>query len=422
MLFKTEKNTPTEEYTPVSSTTSWNFGMGRFVSAEENTSIIIRYAWILIFTTAFLTFFGLTMIYSASYGSEAMRYFKSQIFWIIVGLCSGTCAYYIGYKKLIQWSPLMVVGVLILLTIAFFSKPVNGAHRWIFIRLPGLSMSIQPSEFAKLIMALFVSGYCSQNFRTLPYLFNRNGLWKIFLISAIVLGAIVAGHDLGTTVLVAVMIGCILFAAGMPMRYILIPIALVILTAIYIYFFDAMRLSRAVTFLDPQKYQKDGGYQLWTSLMALGSGGWTGMGFLGSRFKAKYLPEQHTDFILSVVGEEMGYLTLLFAVIGGYVLFVFSALKISLNTKNRSAMLLGFGITTFIAFQAAINMMVIAGLAPTKGMPAPFISYGGSNLVVCLTSVGVLLSIAASSVNEDYNLPFLEKLQAITSSIFRLKK
>ena len=182
MLFKTEKNTPTEEYTPVSSTTSWNFGMGRFVSAEENTSIIIRYARILIFTTAFLTFFGLTMIYSASYGSEAMRYFKSQIFWIIVGLCSGTCAYYIGYKKLIQWSPLMVVGVLILLTIAFFSKPVNGAHRWIFIRLPGLSMSIQPSEFAKLIMALFVSGYCSQNFRTLPYLFNRNGLWKIFLI------------------------------------------------------------------------------------------------------------------------------------------------------------------------------------------------------------------------------------------------
>lgn len=422
MLFKSEKNNQTEENIPVSPTTSWNFGTGRFVSDEENASTLIRYAWILIFTTAVLTFFGLTMIYSASYGSEAMRYFKSQIFWIIIGISGGTCAYYIGYKKLIQWSPVMVIGILVLLAIAFFSKPVNGAHRWIFIRLPGFSMSIQPSEFAKLIMALFVSGYCSQNFRTLPYLFNRNGLGKIFLISAIVLGAIVAGKDLGTTVLVATMIGCILFASGMPMRYILIPIVLAGLTAIYIYFFDAMRLSRAITFLDPQKYQKGGGYQLWTSLMALGSGSWTGMGFLNSRFKAKYLPEQHTDFILSVVGEELGYLTLLFIVIGGYVLFVFSALKISLNAKNRSAMLLGFGIASFIAFQAAINMMVIAGLAPTKGMPAPFISYGGSNLVVCMTSVGVLLSIAASSINEDYNLPFLEKFKTITSRIFRRKK
>lgn len=421
MLFQSEKNSTTEENIPVSSTTSWNFGAGRFVSDEENASILIRYTWMLILSTALLTFFGLTMIYSASYGSEAMRYFKSQIFWIFIGLFGGICAYYIGYKKLIQWSPLMVIGVLILLVIAFFSKPVNGAHRWIFIRLPGLSMSIQPSEFAKLVMALFVSGYCSQNFRTLPYFFNRNGLWKILFISGIVLGAIVAGRDLGTTCLVALMIACILFAAGMPIRYILIPLGLVAIAAAYVYFFDEMRMSRVITFLDPQKYQKSGGYQLWTSLMALGSGSWTGMGFLGSRFKAKYLPEQHTDFILSVVGEELGYIAMLI-VIASYVLFVFSALKISLNTKNRSAVLLGFGIASFIAFQAAINMMVIAGLAPTKGMPAPFISYGGSNLVVCLSSVGVLLSIAASSINEDYNLPFLEKLNSVISKIFRRKK
>ena len=421
MLFPPEKNSDAEikVSSPVN---SWNFGAGRFVPQEETTSTLIRYTWILVLSTALLTFFGLTMIYSASYGSEAMRYFKSQIFWIFVGLAGGTCAYYIGYKKLVQWSPFMVIGVLILLTVAFFSKPVNGAHRWIFIRLPGLSMSIQPSEFAKLVMALFVSGYCSQNFRTLPYFFNRNGLWKIFAISGIVLLAIVAGRDLGTTILVAAMIGLILFAGGMPIRYIIIPIILLILGGIYIYYFDAMRLSRVVTFLDPQKYQKDGGYQLWMSLMALGSGSWTGMGFLGSRFKAKYLPEQHTDFILSVVGEEMGFLTLLFLVIGGYVIFVFSALKISLNAKNKNGMLLGFGIASFIAYQAIINISVIAGLAPTKGMPAPFISYGGSNMVVCMTSVGVLLSIAASSINEDYNLPFWQKANTLFKKIFRHKK
>lgn len=421
MLFTPEKNSD-EEIKVSSPVNSWNFGAGRFVPQEETTSTLIRYTWILVLSTALLTFFGLTMIYSASYGSEAMRYFKSQIFWIFVGLAGGTCAYYIGYKKLVQWSPFMVIGVLILLTVAFFSKPVNGAHRWIFIRLPGLSMSIQPSEFAKLVMALFVSGYCSQNFRTLPYFFNRNGLWKIFAISGIVLLAIVVGRDLGTTILVAAMIGLILFAGGMPIRYIIIPIILLILGGIYIYYFDAMRLSRVVTFLDPQKYQKDGGYQLWMSLMALGSGSWTGMGFLGSRFKAKYLPEQHTDFILSVVGEEMGFLTLLFLVIGGYVIFVFSALKISLNAKNKNGMLLGFGIASFIAYQAIINISVIAGLAPTKGMPAPFISYGGSNMVVCMTSVGVLLSIAASSINEDYNLPFWQKANTLFKKIFRHKK
>ena len=197
-------------------------------------------------------------------------------------------------------------------------------------------MSIQPSEFAKLVMALFVSGYCSKNFRTLPYLRNRNGLLKIFAISAIVLFAIAIGGDLGTTVLVASMIGFILLAAGMPFRYVLLPIFLILFVSIYIVFFDAERLSRAITWLNPEKYQKDGGYQLWMSLMALGSGGWTGMGFLGSRLKAKYLPEQHTDFILSVVGEELGFLALLLFVIGGYVIFIFSALKISLNTKNKN--------------------------------------------------------------------------------------
>lgn len=415
-----KKHTFSEEpHTP--SAMAWNFGSGRFVSEEENTATLIRYAWILVLITAVLTFFGLTMIYSASYGSEAMKYFKSQIFWIIIGLFGAFSAYFIGYKTLIKWSPVFMIGVLILLGIAFCSKSVNGANRWIFIKLPGFSMSIQPSEFAKLVMALFVSGYCSQNFRTLPLLLDRNGLGKILLISGVVLCAIVAGRDLGTTILVASMIGLILFAAGMPIRYILIPLILAALVGFYIYFFDSMRLSRVITFLDPEKYQKSGGYQLWTSLMALGSGGWTGMGFLGSRFKAKYLPEQHTDFILSVVGEELGFLALLL-VICGYAIFVFSALKISLNCKNKAGMLLGFGITSFIALQAIINITVIAGLAPTKGMPAPFISYGGSNMVVCLTSVGVLISIASSAVDENYNIGFTEMIENIKSKIFRRKK
>lgn len=420
MMFKPAKNSTQQETLAPRENLAWNFGAGRFVSNEENTALLVRYSLLLVLSTALLIFFGLTMIYSASYGSEAMLYFKSQIIWIIIGICGGTTAYYLGYKILIKWSPFMVVGVLILLTIAFFSKEVNGANRWIFIRLPGISMSIQPSEFTKLVMALYVSGYCSQNFRNMHHLFTRNGLWQVFMVSGLVLAAILAGKDLGTTCLVALMIGLMLFAAGMPIRYIIGPLILVALGAVYIYFFDEMRLSRVTTFLNPEKYQKTGGYQLWTSLMALGSGSWTGMGFLGSRFKAWYLPEHHTDFILSVVGEELGFLALL-GVIGGYIFFIFCALKICLYSKNKTGMLLSFGILSFIACQAMINMMVIAGLAPTKGMPAPFISYGGSNMVVCLTSVGVLLSVAANAINEDYNHAVISKLNLIYNKLRRKK-
>ena len=131
----------------------------------------------------------------------------------------------------------MIVVVLILLGIALCSKEVKGAHRWIFLNLGFMKMSIQPSEFTKLIMALFVSGYCTQNFRTLPFLFDRNGLWKVGLISGIVLLGIFAGKDWGTTFLVASMIFLMLLVAGMPLRYTLLPIALIVIGAIYIYFF-----------------------------------------------------------------------------------------------------------------------------------------------------------------------------------------
>ena len=152
---------------------------------------------------------------------------------------------------------------------------------------------------------------------------------------------------------------------------------------------------------NPELYQADIGYQLWLSLLALGSGGWTGVGFAESRMKHRYLPEAHTDFILSIVGEEMGFICMCM-VIAGYLAFIFFAVRICVKARTRQGMFLVFALTTFLAVQSIINIGVISAAFPTKGMPAPFISYGGSSLVACLTATGLIISVALDAAFPDY--------------------
>jgi cell division protein FtsW len=171
--------------------------------------------------------------------------------------------------------------------------------------------------------------------------------------------------------------------------------------------------------MHPERTAETTGYQLYISKLALGSGGLFGQGFMCSRMKAKYLPEAHTDFILSVVGEEFGYVGII-AILCAYAYFCYLAYQISLNARNKLGMFLGCGLTTFIALQALINLTVIGGLAPTKGMPAPFISYGGTNLLSCVVAVGILLSIASDTIDENYNSGFYKILNSIIS-LFRGK-
>ena len=152
------------------------------------------------------------------------------------------------------------------------------------------------------------------------------------------------------------------------------------------------------------------GYQLWNSLMALGSGGWFGIGFMKSRMKAKYLPEAHTDFVVSVMGEELGYAIILF-VLALYVLFGYYCIKISLNARSRLGMLLTIALMFGILLQAAINLLVVSGSAPTKGMPAPFLSYGGSNMIACLVAVGFIISVALDTLMPDYQQQLQQRLK-----------
>ena len=162
-------------------------------------------------------------------------------------------------------------------------------------------------------------------------------------------------------------------------------------------------------FMDAEAYRMTSGYQLWNSLLALGSGGWTGVGFTESRLKLMYLPENHTDFILSIVGEELGFITLL-TVIVAYLILVFVGLRISVKARTRQGMLIAFGMSIFIGMQALINIGVITAAFPTKGMPAPMISYGGSNLLACLIAAACVASVAIDSAIPDYQ----EKLLAWT--------
>ncbi len=364
----------------------------------------INYAYGLIITVALITLFGLTMLYSTSYNTAGTKFFYNQLAWSFIGVLAGAVVFTIGHKKLGEYSMVLIISATVLLIIADFCFPaVKGAHRWIRINFIGGPMSIQPSELAKIAIALYISKYCADNLRFVNDLFCREGPIRPCIVCGIVIFFVLAGKDLGTTILLVSVCMIVFFASGMKLRWLLPPI---IVGGPLLFFvikkFDPMRWARLTTFLNPEADLQDDGYQLWNSLLALGSGKWFGIGFMESRLKAKYLPEAHTDFILSIVGEELGLISLCLVALA-YIVFMYFALKICLNSRTRQGMLLGLAITSALVFQAIINIGVVSGGLPTKGMPAPFISYGGSNLMMCMTGVGLLLNIAAETASPGFN-------------------
>ena len=361
----------------------------------------------LLFITTMLIVFGLTMLYSASYGQAGLKYFRNQLIWTVAGFAAGGAVFAIGYRRIAARAGWWIAGVIAaLFAAALFFPKINGASRW--IRLG--PVSIQPSEFAKIAVAIFVARYCADYCRTFARLRDRHGLLPLAGVLAVVFGGILAGHDLGTTLLIFSASTLTLFAAGLYLRYMVIPLSLLSLAGIYIYCFDAMRWARVTSFLHPETMQSGKGYQLWTSLMALGSGGWMGIGFMQSRMKQRYLPEAHTDFIMSVIGEELGLIAML-AMILTYTLWGYFAIRIALRSSSRLGMLLGFALTATFTLQAGINIAVVSGSIPTKGMPAPFVSYGGSNMLAALLALGLLLSIAADAAFPGYEHTIADRVR-----------
>ncbi len=347
----------------------------------------------LAFCVAALLALGLVMLYSSSMSQVGAHYLMLQLIWCAFGFVLCVAATTLDYQwlKKAAW-PLFIIAVVLLALVLLplphgITKRINGAHRW-FI-LPG--MRLQPSEFAKLALVIMLAWYCERSQRHMHTW--KRGVVLPGLIIASVLGLVFVEPDRGTTILLAAVSGALLLLAGARWKYIVPPVILGVLALGISILFDPMRLKRIFSWWDLEEHKDGVGYQAYQAMIALGSGGWTGLGLGNGRQKLGFVPEDHTDFILSIIGEELGLMATLFILLS-FVIIVICGIYIALNARDPFGFLLGSGVTLLIGLQAAINIGVVTSALPNKGLPLPFISYGGSNLMAMLTCVGILFSIA----------------------------
>jgi cell division protein FtsW len=345
-----------------------------------------------------LALFGVVMVYSASavlaqaehHGS--FYYVIKQGVWTAIGLVAMLFMMQFDYNRLrdrrIVYGLLFFTGLMLLAVFGF--SPINGARRWIKFR----GLSIQPSEISKLALAIFLAYFLEKQTG------EERDFWRTFipcgLVTAVLAGLIVIEPDFGTSMMLAVMFVVVIYAAGARVLHLGMAAAPAFLLAAGLLIFVPWRLARLITFLDPWADPQKSGFQVVQSLIAVGSGGPNGLGFAQGKQKMLFLPFAHSDFIFAVIGEELGLLGTL-AVLGGFALFLWRGLRASLLAPDRFGKLLSLGIVTGIVAQALFNMSVVLSLVPTKGIPLPFISYGGSSLVPTLAAVGVLLNISQHS-------------------------
>jgi cell division protein FtsW len=350
---------------------------------------------IVAFVTLGLVAFGLVMVYSATSASAAlgngdpMSYLKRQAVYAFIGVVLMAVASRFDYHRLRYFSPPLLVASLVLCAAVLVVGPsINGAHRW-FIIGPA---SFQPSELAKLSLCLFAAIYLAR--RRAPRTFGEL-LRPLGLLTALFCALIVVEPDLGTTITICGMMLAILLVAGVPIRLLVLASFLALglgLLAIYI---EPYRRARVFSFLDPWSDAQGAGFQIVQATIGIGSGGVTGAGLGEGVGKISYLPEAHTDMIFAVIGEELGLIGASL-VIGAFALLALVGFRIAMRCQDPFGKLLAAGITALVCGQAAINLAAALGIAPLTGIPLPFVSYGGSSLVVLLGAVGILLNIAVN--------------------------
>ncbi len=285
--------------------------------------------------------------------------------------------------------PLWACAVAALVATLGAGVEVKGARRW--LALPGLGAAFQPAELAKLAAVIAVAAVVARREGRAPLSGRR-------FAAAVGLGTLPAAlllgqPDLGSALLLAGLVGALLFAGGAPLRWLLAPASAVAVGVVGYVVLQPYAWRRWVGFLDPWETARNQGFQLVQSFVAFGRGGATGVGFGYGRQKLHYLPEAHTDFVLSVIAEELGLIGVL-AVLLAFALVLVAGVRIALRARRRFAMLLAFGLTLLLVVPAALNAAVVMGLLPTKGLTLPFLSYGRSSLLVCCLAVGGLLSVA----------------------------
>lgn len=346
------------------------------------------------YTVLLLVAIGTVMVYSASsyyamYEKQDSMYFlKKQLLWVLVGIGSMLFMMGLDYHKLKKHTLKLIVLCVPLLIAVFFFAGTNGAQRWIKLG----PLSFQPSDLAKyavvffLAMGLELKGEGIKNFKTgiIPYL----------CVSGAFAALILAEKNLSIASVIMIVTFIMLFASGGQIKHLFGIVApAMVCAALFFTFSTEYRRDRMLNFINPWKDPAGNGYQLIQSFYALGAGGVTGLGLGQSRQKTLYMPEPHNDFIFSIIGEELGLIGCL-VIISLFIIFVWRGISVAIKAKDTYGTLLAIGITSVIAVQALINIAVVTGSMPVTGVPLPFISYGGTSLVINLTAMGVLLNIS----------------------------
>ena len=357
----------------------------------------LRIDWFMFAIAASLALFGAVMVYSASAmialketdGASQFTYFYKQFGFTLLGLAAmfavSKIDYHLYQNKTVVYAVLILTGILLLSVFGFPS--INGARRW--IRFPGFSF--QPSEVAKIALPIFLAYFLTKNEKligdlretVLPCIGVLGGLGALIMLEP----------DLGTTMVLCAVFVAVYFAAGAKWTHILLTLGSLLLLGTAALVLSPFRMKRLFAFLDPWEHSADGSYQVVQGLYAIGSGGIFGEGFAKGQQKLFYLPYPYSDFIFAVVGEELGLIGTL-AIVFAFGLLLWRGTRAALLAPDRFGMLLGIGIITGIVVQALFNISVVISILPAKGIPLPFISYGGSSIIVTLCAVGVLLNLS----------------------------
>ncbi len=359
-----------------------------------------------------LVIFGCIMVYSASYYSANYHYGNKyfflikQIFGVVLGVVAMLFFTFFDYHLLKKYKWYIVVGTLILLVLVFvpgLGMESYGAKRWVSI----LGFSIQPSEIAKFALVIFTAAYMSDNHDKVKTI---KGLLPVLIVGGVMCLLIMLEPSMSVTMCIAFVTLFMLIIGGMSKKHTLmfsIPAAACVPLLIVL---EPYRLRRLLAFIDPFASPQGEGFQLIQSLYSLGDGGWFGVGLFNSRQKYLFLPFAESDFILSIIGEEIGFVGVTILMLVFFTL-IYKLIKIALNAKDRFGSMLAGGVAFIIAVQTLLNIAVVTGSIPPTGLPLPFISSGGTSVMVFMAGVGICLNILRQSKGEDVKVIKFKKLK-----------
>lgn len=351
--------------------------------------------WGLFWVTLLFVVFGLLTVYSASaivaehwYHQSQYLFFIKQLIWAGLGLVLMMTVSKVDYHWWGEKARILGVGVVALLVgVLIVSEPIAGARRW--LRLGPLSF--QPAEVAKICLIIYLADFLTRHKDRVPSFVQ--GILMPFLVVLLYAGLILLEPDFGTVVILCLIFLVMFFVAGAKIAHLGV-LLLGILPLLWLTIFSSpYRKQRVLAFLDYSFQEGEKGYQISQSLLSLGSGGWWGVGLGKGEGKLLYLPQVHTDFIFSHIGEELGFIAT-GAIVLGFIFFLWRGMKIAVHCGDLLGRMLAVGFSFLIAGEAMVNIGVVTGLLPTKGLGLPFFSFGGSSLVLCLVAVGILLNIS----------------------------